>query len=72
MKMTRRDFVGAAAMAVGGMAFGAKKDDFIWAALLHMGYNMWSDRPCVGREIPQDEKERAIWDANQADWLRFD
>ena len=45
---------------------------FIWANLLHMGYNMWSDRPCVGREIPQDEKERAIWDANQADWLRFD
>ena len=43
--MTRRDFIGVAALATGGMAFGAKKDDFIWAALLHMGYNMWSDVP---------------------------
>ena len=43
--------MGTAAMAACGLAghgaIGAepKKDAFIWAALLHMGYNMWSDVP---------------------------
>ena len=47
--MTRREFMGAAAMAAIGTgmenAMAGSSGDFIWAALLHMGYNMWSDVP---------------------------
>ena len=43
--------MGTAAMAAAGMmggpAMGAgrEKEGFIWATLLHMGRNMWSDVP---------------------------
>ena len=47
---TRRGFIGTAAMAAGAFAAGCsttgtacKKKDEIWAALLHMGMNMWFD-----------------------------
>ncbi len=49
MNMTRRVFLGSAAMAAGGAVAGGgpaarNKDGLIWAALLHMGTNMWCDQ----------------------------
>ena len=47
MEIGRREFLGAAAMAAGGVLAGrgagspsAGKDAFIWAALLHMGMKL--------------------------------
>ena len=51
-KSTRREFLGTAAMAAGGMLAGcatgvgsgsAKLPNFAWGALLHLGSNMWGD-----------------------------
>lgn len=65
-------------MAVAGAGLGAaraaEKDGFIWAALLHMGYNMWSDVP-----VPfWGPKANRMTDPKQLSWvcaadhLRFD
>ena len=45
MKMTRREFMGTAAMAAAGSAFGAAKpaEPRLWGCLLHLGSNMWGD-----------------------------
>ena len=76
--MGRRGFIGAAAMAAGGFltGFGAgvapvgkAKDDFIWAALLHMGTNMWSDQvPSSWGPFKGDELKLIC----AADHVRFD
>ena len=80
MEMTRRGFIGAAAMAAGGAIAEtanpapAAKDDFIWADLLHMGYNMWSDQPVPywgPKANRQTDPERLKW-VCAADHLRFD
>ena len=50
-KLTRRDFLGTAALAAGGLASGcttvggwcAKDAPFSWGCLLHLGSNMWDD-----------------------------
>lgn len=52
--MTRRDFIGSAALAAGGVFAGcstaapdwrvaAKNAPFTWGCLLHLGSNMWDD-----------------------------
>jgi len=64
IELGRREFLGAAAMAAGGFFAGcgtvpppANKSDFIWAALFHMGTNMWCDQvpkswgPYKGEEL---------------------
>ena len=52
MNTTRRDFIGTAAMAAGGVLSGcatrggletAKAAPFTWGCLLHLGSNMWDD-----------------------------
>ena len=72
--------MGTAAMAACGLArhgaIGAepKKDAFIWAALLHMGYNMWSDVPVPfwgPKANRQTDPEQLKW-VCAADHLRFD
>ena len=50
-RLTRRDFLGTAALAAGGLASGcttagglcAKDAPFSWGCLLHLGSNMWDD-----------------------------
>ena len=51
MKIGRREFIGATAMAAGGLMTGlgsipqpSGDSGLIWAALLHMGTNMWCDQ----------------------------
>jgi len=47
----RREFIGSAAMAAGGLTVGCatggrellRRDAFSWGALLHLGNNMWDD-----------------------------
>ena len=74
----RREFIGAAAMTAGELLAGCgtvppaakkAKDDFIWAALLHMGTNMWCDQvpDCWGPYKGEDLKLVCA-----ADHLRFD
>ena len=50
MEVTRRDFIGTAALAAGGMLGGcatggasAQTPPFTWGTLLHLGSNMWDD-----------------------------
>ena len=69
MDMTRRGFVGAAAMAAGGLFAVPKKDDFIWAALFHMGTNMWCDQPVTSWGPYKGEDELSLVCA--ADHLRL-
>ena len=74
MEMTRRGFMGAAAMAAGGLlADGVpatqKKDKMIWAALLHMGTNMWSDQPVTSWGPYKGEDLKLVC---QSDHVRFD
>ena len=49
MQTTRRDFIGAAALAAGGLVAGraaaAQSTPFYRGALLHLGSNMWGDYP---------------------------
>ena len=73
----RREFIGAAAMAAGGLlsGYGAApaapkgKDDFIWAALFHMGTNMWCDQPVTSWGPYKGEELKLVC---EADHLRFD
>ena len=73
-KIGRREFIGVAAMAAGGAIAGGNsaarnKDAFIWAALLHMGTNMWCD------QVPETWGPYKGEDAKlvcAADHLRFD
>ena len=51
-----------------------KESEFIWAALLHMGYNMWSDVPVPfwgPKANRQTDPEQLKWIC-AADHLRFD
>ena len=76
MDITRRGFVGAAAMAAGAFASGCAtsralpgKDDMLWAGLFHMGTNMWCD------QVPKawgPFKGDALKLICAADHLRFD
>ena len=72
----RREFIGAAALAAGGVLTGrgavpppAGKDGFIWSALLHMGTNMWSDQPVTSWGPYKGEDLKLVC---QADHVRFD
>ena len=78
--ITRRDFLGSAVLAAGGAmaarAAGAlpdatQKDPFIWAALLHMGTNMWCDHTVTRRSWGQFKGEDVKL-LCAADHLRFD
>jgi hypothetical protein len=67
--------MGTAAMAAGGMMAGCGtaralpgKDDFIWAALLHMGTNMWCDQPVTSWGPYKGEDLKVFVNAN---WLTF-
>ena len=76
----RREFIGAAALAAGGVLTGrgavpppAGKDGFIWAALLHMGTNTWCDQ--ILDQIPSSwgpYKGDEIKLVSAADHVRFD
>ena len=74
--MDRREFVklsmlsaaaGLAGCSTPGLA--GKKDDFIWAALFHMGTNMWCDQPVTSWGPYKGEELELVC---QADHLRFD
>ena len=74
--MNRREFVklstlSAAAGLAGCGTTGAakKKDDFIWAALFHMGTNMWSDQPVTSWGPYKGDELKLVC---QADHVRFD
>ena len=71
----RREFMAGAAAAA--MVAGCRtsrslpgKDDIIWAALLHMGLNMWFD--VREEDWDFDEKRRTITCKCNADHVRFD
>ena len=74
----RREFIGVAATAAGGLMTGCcmsrpvpnGKDDFIWAALLHMGTNMWCDQ--IPDKWGGPYKGEDINLICEADHLRFD
>ena len=64
-KTTRRDFIGASALAVGGVLAGRAADAgaerFYRGALLHLGSNMWDDFPANPDDLaksPEEEKTR--------------
>ena len=74
--MNRREFVklstlsAAAGLAgCGTPAAAQKKDGFIWAALLHMGTNMWCDQPVTSWGPYKGEDLKLVC---QADHVRFD
>ena len=78
LELGRREFIGTAMLAAGGVLTGCgtvppsakkAKDDFIWAALLHMGTNMWCD--CVP-ESWWPFKGEDLKLLCEADHLRFD
>ena len=72
--------MGTAAMAAAGMmggpAMGAgrEKEGFIWATLLHMGRNMWSDVPVPfwGPKANRVTDPKKLTSVCAADHLRFD
>ncbi len=65
---TRRDFLGTAALAAGGLLGGCAtgkatpaRPDFAWGALLHLGSNMWDDYiigPSDWAKSAEEEKRR--------------
>ena len=74
--MNRREFMklstlsAAAGLAgCGTPAAAQKKDDFIWAALFHMGTNMWCDQPVTSWGPYKGEDLKLVC---QADHVRFD
>ena len=78
MLIGRREFIGTAAMTAGGLLAGCgtvptvakkAKDDFIWAALFHMGTNMWCDQVPDSWGPFKGEELKLIC---AADHLRFD
>jgi hypothetical protein len=76
MDITRRSFIGGAASAAAGMMAGCGtagavrgKEAPIWAALLHMGTNMWSDQPITEWGPYKGEQLKLVC---QSDRLRFD
>lgn len=76
MDITRRSFIGGAASAAAGMMAGCGtagavrgKETPIWAALLHMGTNMWSDQPVTEWGPFKGEQLKLVC---QSDRLRFD
>ena len=86
MDMTRRGFVDKAAMAAAGLVMGRRlsaadgtdattcvpqKDPFIWAALLHMGTNMWCDHLVTRRDWGMFKGEQ-VKQLCAADHVRFD
>lgn len=80
MDMTRRGFIGSAAVAACGFAgrcaiaadakgAGANGDGTIWAGLFHMGVNMWSDQPVDSWGPYKGEQLKLVCKSNR---LRFD
>ena len=76
--MDRRDFIKISAFSAAAGVFGCttgtgavarKNDGQIWAALLHMGTNMWSDQP-VSSWGPYKGDQLSL--VCQADHVRFD
>ena len=68
-KTTRREFLGTAAMAAGGMLGGcatgglagsAKLPNFAWGALLHLGSNMWDDFDTGPDDWAKSEEEEKL------------
>ena len=61
MNMTRRNFIGAAALAVGGGLTGLAAEPnaakFYRGALLHLGSNMWGDFPGDPEALARSEAE---------------
>ena len=66
MQTTRREFIGASALAAGGIATAglaaeAKRYPLYRGALLHLGANMWGDYPAGPDDFaksPEEEKTR--------------
>lgn len=63
-RLGRREFIGTAAMAAGGLVAGcatAAKPrppvPFAWSALLHLGFNMWDDFPDDPDGLARSEAE---------------
>lgn len=64
MEMTRRGFMGAAALAAGGALAAevapAAKEPFYRGALLHLGSNMWGDYPAGPDDLAQSLEEEKV------------
>ena len=48
MDVSRREFIGTAAMAGTTTLFGGGKDELIWAYLVHLGMNSWAAMKAAG------------------------
>ena len=61
MKTTRREFIGATALAAGGLIAGnavaAQGAPFYRGALLHLGSNMWGDYPAGPDDLAKSAEE---------------
>ena len=58
MQTTRREFIGAATLAAGGLyAAEAKPAPFYRGALLHLGSNMWGDYPAGPDDLAKSDEE---------------
>lgn len=61
MKTTRREFIGATALAAGGLFAGhaaaAQGTPFYRGALLHLGSNMWGDYPAGPDDLAKSAEE---------------
>ncbi len=69
MNATRREFLGTAALAAGGLLGGcstggvgtaAGKPAFTWGALLHLGSNMWDDFEVGPDDWAKSEEEEKV------------
>ena len=69
MNVTRRNFLGTAALAAGGMVGGCTtvgsavasgNKDFMWSALLHLGSNMWDDFEVGPDDWAKSEEEEKV------------
>ena len=69
MNISRREFIGTAAMAGATTLFGGGKDTFIWAYLVHLGMNSWADikLECWGKKTGLP-----AFTHSYMDYLRFD
>ena len=60
-KTTRRNFIGTAALAAGGVfaghAAGTGAERFYRGALLHLGSNMWDDFPANPDDLAKSPEE---------------
>ena len=60
MNTTRREFIGSAAVAAGGLLAGraeTRPAPFYRGALLHLGSNMWGDYPAGPDDLAKSAEE---------------